>query len=356
MQTFPYLKAILTKSNRHSIRKQPLGNKMKITRRTALIGLSATALPAFAQEATAATLYTSNNAQAVEAVSDTAKKTMPNVKISSVTGGSGQLLRRIEAEVTKPQGDVFWSSSANTLGAFKPLFEAYKPAGAEAVLASLKDPSDLFTAGNIHVCVMMVNKNQLAGVASPKTWADLLEPRFKGKIIIADPANSSTSYTILWGIEKLLGEAGLKALAGNIKVTSAASTVLRGVAQGEFAIGLTFESNAYAYVAGGQKEIELVYAQDGTFTTAEYFALIKGAPAGGVAKKLCDHLVSKEAQIALLEAAFRRPSRTDIEVSKYVQLPDLAKIKVFPTNEDEAATQRTAFLAKWAALVAAAGN
>jgi iron(III) transport system substrate-binding protein len=326
---------------------------MKITRRTALIAL---ATPAFAQEATAASLYTSNNAQAFEAVSDSAKKTMPNVKISSVTGGSGQLLRRIEAEISKPQADVFWSSSANTMGAFKPLFEAYKPAGSDAILASLKEPADLFTAANIHVVVMMVNKNQLAGLPIPKTWGDLLDAKYKGKIIISDPANSSTSYTILWGIEKLLGEAGLKALAANIKVTSAASTVLRGVAQGEFAIGLTFESNAYAYVAGGQKEIELVYANDGTFTTAEYLALIKGAPAGAVAKKLCDHLVSKEAQIALLEAAFRRPSRTDIEVSKYVQLPELAKIKVFPVNEDEAANKRTEFLAKWAALVSAAGN
>jgi ABC-type transporter Mla maintaining outer membrane lipid asymmetry ATPase subunit MlaF len=50
-----------------------------------------------------------------------ARKTMPNLKVSTVTGGSGQLLRRIEAEVAKPQGDVFWSSSANTLSAFKPL-------------------------------------------------------------------------------------------------------------------------------------------------------------------------------------------------------------------------------------------
>jgi iron(III) transport system substrate-binding protein len=38
------------------------------------------------------------------------------VKVSTATGGSGQLLRRMEAEITRPQADVFRTSSANTLG------------------------------------------------------------------------------------------------------------------------------------------------------------------------------------------------------------------------------------------------
>ncbi|AWD23664.1 hypothetical protein B6K69_17680 (plasmid) [Fuscovulum blasticum] len=48
--------------------------------------------------------------------------------------------------------------------------------------------------------------------------------------------------------------------------------------------------------------------------------------------------------------AFRRPSRTDIEVSSYVGLPEIADIKVFPLDEAEAASQRDAFLTTWAAL------
>ncbi|MFX5785002.1 ABC transporter substrate-binding protein, partial [Acinetobacter baumannii] len=76
---------------------------------------------------------------------------------------------------------------------------------------------------------MMVNASQLGGLPAPKSWTDILEPRFKGKVIIADPANSSTAYAILWGVDKLLGGDGLKRLAGNVKVTSSASTVLRSV-------------------------------------------------------------------------------------------------------------------------------
>ncbi|MBM3619280.1 MAG: extracellular solute-binding protein [Alphaproteobacteria bacterium] len=333
-----------------------------LTRRAALAGLAAGGLlptlarTAAAQAAAQAIIYTSNSAQAVEAVMDVARAQLPKLKISTVTGGSGQLLRRIEAEAAKPQGDVFWSSSANTMGAFSQLFEPYKVKDSAAFVESLRHPKDQWTAANIHVAVIMMNSAQLRGLPAPKSYADLLDPKFKGKVTIADPANSSTAYTILWGVEKMLGAAGLKALANNVKVTASAPTVLRSVAQGEYPLGLTFESNAYTYVAGGQKEIKLVYAADGTFTTPEFFALIKGAPAGAAARQVCDLLASKEAQIALLENAFRRPARTDIEVGKHADLPELAKIKVFAIDEDEAAAQRKPFLERWAALVAAAGN
>lgn len=336
----------------------------RISRRTALAGLTAgLAAPAcFTRSASAqnasgpAVIYTSNPAQALETVADVARKSLPKLNISTVTGGSGQLLRRIEAEVQKPQADVFWTSSANTLGQFKQLFEPYKVKDLAAIPANLHQPESLWTAGNIHLAVMMVNTAQLGGLPVPKTYADILDPKFKGKLIIADPANSSTAYTILWGIEKQLGADGLKALANNIKVTASAPTVFRSVGQGEFPIGLTFESNSYTYVAGGQKEIQLIYSADGTFATTEFYSLIKGAPNGPAAKEVCDFLASKELQTALLESAFRRPSRSDIEVSKYVQLPEFSKVKVFETNEEDAAANRKDFLARWAKLVADAGN
>jgi iron(III) transport system substrate-binding protein len=330
---------------------------MSFTRRTVLATLAAAAAgPAFAQKDTTAgnvVIYTSNNEQSVQAVTETAASLLPKVKISTIFGGSGQLMRRIEAEVGRTQADIFWSGSVNTLGAFKALYEPYKSPNAAAVPADLVEAGNLWAPSNIHVVVAMLNTSQLGGNAKPKTWGDLLDPKWKGKIIIADPANSSTAYTIIWGVKTLFGADGLKKLAANVTVTSAAATVLRAVAQGEYAIGLTYESNAYAYVAGGQKDIELLYPQDGTFTSPECLVLIKGAPAGETARKVYDLLLSKEAQIALLEAAFRRPSRTDIDVTKHVKLPNLASIKVAPIDEVEAAKQRTAFLAEWTAAAGA---
>jgi iron(III) transport system substrate-binding protein len=297
-------------------------------------------------------LYTTNPEQSVESVADVIKGKIPGATVSSIAGGSAVLLRRLEAEAGNVQGDLFWSSSTNTVGAFEKLFEAYASPELTSVPASLRYPGDLFAPSNVHVVVIMVNKNQLGGRPVPKTWSDLLDPAWKGKIVVADPTNSSTAYTILWGVEKLLGEDALKKLAANVAVSSSSSAVQSGVSMGEYPLGLAFEANAYPYVDGGQKEIELVYPTEGTFTSVEYAGLVKNAPAGARAKAAYDALISKEAQVALLKTAFRRPSRGDIEVSKIVALPELANIKVFPVDEKEAATRRADFLKRWNAYVA----
>lgn len=304
------------------------------------------ALPALAQDPV---LYTSNPVPAFEAV-QAVVKTETGASLGVITGGSGVLLRRIEAEAGAPQGDVFWSSSANTLGAYEQLFEAYASPALEAMQAELRYPGDLFLPANLHVVTMLVNTDQLDGQEVPQSWADLADPAWSGRIIIADPANSSTGYTIAWGLSKLLDETTYKAVVSNMVVSGSSSNVPKGVAMGEYAVGLTYETNSYAYVDGGQEELRLVYPSDGTFTSPEYAALIKNAPSGETAKKTIDALLSKDAQIALLKAAFRRPSRTDIKVSDYVALPEIADIKVFPLDEADAASKRDAFLAEWAAL------
>lgn len=308
----------------------------------------------FAQAAGNAVVYTSNNQQAVQAITDVAKSKAANLKLSFVTGGSGVLLKRMETEASAPQADIFWSSSANTIGAFKQLFDAYKSPEAASIPLVQIHPQNLWTASNNHIVTAMLNRKHFGANPEPKTWKDLLDARWKGKIIIADPANSSTAYTILWGIKAMLGTNALRQMASNVVVTSAAATVLRAVAQGEYPIGLTFESNAYAYVAGGQKEIKLLYPADGTFSTPEFIVLSKNAPSAAAAKRAYDLILSKDVQIALLENAFRRPSRTDIDVAKHADLPNIATIKLFGLNEDEAAAKRKEFLDDWTAIVAAA--
>jgi len=313
---------------------------------SAALALGLAAAPALAQDPV---LYTSNPVPAVEAVQAAVKDGL-GANLGVITGGSGVLLRRIEAEASAPQGDVFWSTSINTVGAYKDFFEAYSSPELAAVKESLRYPDDLFQPANIHVVTLLVNTELLDGAEAPKTWSDLADPAWKGKVMIPDPANSSTGYTIAWGLSKLLDKETFEALASNLVVSGSSSAVPKGVAMGEYAVGLTFETNAYAYVDGGQEELKLIYPADGTFITADYSGLVKNAPSGDTAKKIIDTLMSKDAQIELLKVAFRRPSRTDIKVSDYVGLPELADIKVFDVDETEAAQARDTFLAEWAAL------
>lgn len=306
----------------------------------AALVLGTLAVPASAQDFT---LYTSNPVQSVETLAEIAQQQL-GARINVITGGSGVLLRRIEAELGNTQADIFWSSSANTLGAFEELFQSYDAPALEAIPSGLHYPGNRFLPTNVHVVVIMINEDMMGDLPVPTTWADLANPVYEGQVIVADPANSSTGYTIFWGASEVLSDDEFATFAGNMVVSGSSSAVQRGVAMGEYPIGLTFEASAYAFIDGGQTELKLIYPDGGTFITPEFLGLVAGAPAGDAALAAVDMMLSVETQTALLINGFRRPSRGDIVVSDFLDLPELADIEVHEVDEAEAAAQRDSFL------------
>ena len=83
-------------------------------------------------------LYSSNNTETIETALDVVKKTVPNLKVQQVTGGTGSLMKRIQAEAKNPRGDVLWSGGFGTLGAYKDLLQPYKGPGLEHVPAEFR--------------------------------------------------------------------------------------------------------------------------------------------------------------------------------------------------------------------------
>ena len=292
-------------------------------------------------------LYSSNNTETIETALDVVKKSAPNLKVQQVTGGTGSLMKRIQAEAKNPRGDVLWSGGFGTLGAYKDLLQPYKGPGLEHIPAEFRGPNDLWVGTNVHVMVMMVNERQLKGLAAPKTWSDLMKPEWKGKFAITDPSKSATAYMLVYGLLKQFGKDGLEKIAANAVVTSSSGTTYKGVASGEYAVGLTIEYAAQEYVAGGQKEIKLVYPSEGSYLAPEGMFIVKGAKNMDAAKTLYNALMSKEVQEAELTKNFRRPTRTDIQVSKLTTLPDLKSIKIFPLNQDAASAEYEQLVALW---------
>ncbi|QKQ47093.1 MULTISPECIES: extracellular solute-binding protein [Achromobacter] len=300
-------------------------------------------------------VYVSANAQSAQAVTDVARKQLRDVKLSMVAGGTGQLLKRVEAEAASPRADIFWTAFASSLERYKPHLAEYRSPELAAIPEKYVEQSGLWAASNVHVAVAMLNARQFQGKA-PASWRDLTDPRFKGKIIVSNPEDSSTAFTILWWIEKNFGAEVLAKIAANCVVTPSGSNVVRSVGQGEYAVGITYESIAYPYVAGGQRGIRLMYAEDGTFEIPDDIALIRNGPNPAAARRAYDLILSREVQIALLETAFRRPSRSDIKVSEIIDMPDLSSIKLLPFDEAVATADRDAFLARWRALPKAGGK
>ena len=319
-----------------------------LTAALALIGSVAIA------QAQTAVLYSSNNTETIEIALNVAKKKMPSLKVQQVTGGTGALMKRIQAEAKNPQGDILWSGGFGTLGAYKELMEPYKSPDLAAIPAEFRGPDNLWVGTNVHLMVIMVNEKQLKGLPAPNTWSDLMKPDWKGKFAITDPSKSATAYMLVYGLLKQFGREGLEKIAANAVVTSSSGTTYKGTATGEYPVGLTIEYAAQEYVAGGQKEIRLVYPSEGSYLAPEGMFIFKGAKNAEAAKAFYNILLSKETQEELLVKAFRRPTRTDIQVSKLTSLPDIKSIKIFPLSQEAASAEYEQLVSLWNLAVAKA--
>lgn len=295
-------------------------------------------------------LYSSNNVETVNTVVDRFTKENPDIKVSVVRAGTGALMQRIKAEAANPLGDIFWSGGLSTIGEFRDQLAPYSSPEVTTVPAAYRGPDGLWLGTNTHVSVLMTNLRQAPGGQAPAGWADLADPTWKGKVVIPDPERSSASFVALYGLRQLLGDEVLAKVARNAVIVGTTSAAYEGVAKGEFAAAVTMEYAAYEYVAGGMKEIKLVYPAEGTFLSPEGMALIKGGRNPAEARKLYEFLASRRTQVEVFKTAYRRPLRTDIQVNQLALLPTLSSIKVVPLDDAQMGADRAAFIAQWRQL------
>jgi iron(III) transport system substrate-binding protein len=297
-------------------------------------------------------LYSSNTVDAINAVTEDFQKKYPDIKITAVRGSTGAMMQRIKAEAGAPKADIFWSGGFSLLRLYGEYFLPYQSTEYAKLAPGYRDAGNLWAGTNAHVMVIMVNKRALKGDPMPKTWSDLAHPRWKDRLVVSDPEKTSSSLATLWGIEQSLGKEPLKGIAKNATITSTASQVFDGVAKGEFAVGMTMEYAAQEYVAGGNKDVEVVYPSEGTFVAPEGMALVKGGPNPGDAKKFYDYLASRQAQEMLAKKFFRRPIREDVDTTK-MGLPAVGTFKLTQTDDQKLSAGQPAFIASWKEMVAA---
>ena len=261
------------------------------------------------------------------------------IQVEPVTAGSGVIVRRIQAEKERPLGDIIWGVSRSLLQSNKALFTPYLSKNHDAIPAEYRDPDNLWIGNNLHLLVILQNTKLLPAADGPKSWADLLDPKWKGKIAFTDPANSGSAYTNvtmlvdLWGG----GDAGwnkVKALFANMKVLNRSSLVFQGVGNGEYPLGISLEYAGPLWAAGGAP-VKTIYPSDGTLATMEGVAIIKGGPNPDSAKVFVDYINRKDVREMILKATFRRPARGDLDLSTLPGgLPPLASVKLLPYDEE----------------------
>lgn len=119
-------------------------------------------------------------------------------KVEVLNLGAQEILERVRAEKANPQADVWWGGTQQGLsaGAGEDLLAGWQPAFAGKMDAKYKDPEGRWFGEILLPEVIMYNNKALTPEQAPKDWDDLLDPKWKDKIIIRDVAASGTMRSI----------------------------------------------------------------------------------------------------------------------------------------------------------------
>ena len=274
------------------------------------------------------------------------------IQTEVVAAGTGELLKRIEAESSNPLGDVMWGGSKSTLDPSKKFFEVYHSPEEAAFFDEVKIPDGKLTSFTQIPSVIMVN-TKLIGNIKIEGYQDLLNPALKGKIAFADPSKSSSSFEHLINMLYAMGKGNpdkgwdyVTALAKNLdgKLLSGSSAVYKGVADGEYTVGLTFEEGAATYVKS-KAPVKIVYMSEGVISKPDGSGIIKGAKNMENAKKFIDFISGKEAQSLIASQLNRRSVRTDVPPAE--GLMAMEKINLISDNGEVVGNSKQLWLDKF---------
>ena len=172
-------------------------------------------------------------------------------------------------------------------------------------------------------------------------YADLLQPELVGKIASADPASSSSAFCQLTNMLLAMGgyedDAAWKYVEDlfvgqKVAITSGSSAVYKGVYNGEYAVGLTYEDPCVTLIKDGATNIQVVYPVEGTVFLPAQIGIVKNAKNVENAKAFVDFMLSEDAQRFLAENTTSRNVR-EVEYKNDVMTP-LADIKLIYEDSD----------------------
>lgn len=272
--------------------------------------------------------------------------------------GGGKILTRLQGEKAQPRADVWWGGSP---GDFKRaeaqgLLEPYAPEWSKNLPADAKSPTGGWLATFRTPELIMYNSKKISAADAPKTWDELLDPKWKGKIVIRDVQPSSTMKTIFGALllreQKRTGnlESGfefLKKLDANTGAYAALPQLMYDLLDdkdGPYAV--TLWNLADALLLKERYPFAYIIPPDAP-VPVEPIALVKSGPNPNGAKLFHDFVNSPEQLVLLAKNFHRLPARTDLPQD---QLPSWMKdLKLQPADIDWSALDKNIdeWIARW---------
>ncbi|MDO5669951.1 MAG: ABC transporter substrate-binding protein [Corynebacterium sp.] len=272
---------------------------------------------AAAGETTTITVYTSEPEEKVDEINAAFEAANPDIKVEVYRAGTGDLNARIAAEKESGsiEADILWAADSAT-------FETYKEAGDLAELQDV-DTSELIDealdADNHYVgtriipTVIAYNTDIIDEADAPQSWADLVDPRFQGQLVMPDPAVSGAAAfnASVWKNDSQLGEDWINALGENTPMIAQSNgPTSQEIAGGGHPVGVVVDYLVRDLAEAGSP-IAAVYPTEGAPYITEPAGVFESSDNKEAAERYINFLLSEEGQKIAVEQAYL-PVREDV--------------------------------------------
>lgn len=284
------------------------------------------------------------------------KKT--GIPVTFLRASTGELVNRVIAEKDEPKADILlggatsYHMQADKEGAL----EAYESPLSKALPAYAKSENNTWTGFCVLTLGIGVNTSRFnqkfPNQSIPKTWEDLLNPAFKGEIVLTNPVASSTAYLFVQNqLQRLGWDDGwnyllsLSELVGQFPDSGSAPAKLVG--SGEYALGVSYLHALAKYNKDGF-DLTLV-APPQSVGDVDCISIMKNTKNLSAAKKFVDFMLSKEAQELMSSIDFTIPVNPDAK-SVEGAIP-ISQIDLIDYDTEKASLQKNEVLDKWSSQV-----
>jgi iron(III) transport system substrate-binding protein len=289
------------------------------SRRTTLSALTAVCLCASiaCSEAPAerqtVTIYTSIYEQVIAALDPVLRDAFPDLTVEWFQRGSEDVATRLNSEIAAGRvnadlvmtSDPFWYQELKEAGH---LLE-YRSAHAKGIPADLNDPDGTFVTVRMPVMVLAVNSNRVDAGRRPRTFRELADPVWSGRIAMGDPNGSGSAFTAVAALARKYGWEYFEGLRRNDVVAAGGnSAVLNRVVTGEKDVGvILLENLLQAREQNPSVPIEIVYPEDGAILVPSPIAIMRATDTPDGAKRLYDFFLSDAGQTAIVNGWMYSP-------------------------------------------------
>ncbi|HEX8012462.1 MAG TPA: extracellular solute-binding protein [Casimicrobiaceae bacterium] len=316
------------------------------------------AIPTAAQETTPAMLaaaekegkvvwYTAVDVKVAEAIAKAFRAEYPNIQIEVERSGSERVFQRIGQELQSGirNADVVNSSDASHFLYWKQqkLLATHVPPDVQRFPAQYKDPDGQYATWRATLNVIGYNTRLVDEKDAPTGYLDLLDPKWKGKLVKANPNYSGTSLTGTYALVKVLGWEYFEKLAKQgVQQLQSTTAPPKTIASDERAVMVDGNEYNMFMEIDAKSPVKIVYAKEGTPFVASPTAIFANAPHPNAARVLQNFLyTAKVQQLAVNQGGTRSvhpdvkdpPGRTPLSSIKLLpddpagMLPQVTEIK-----------------------------